>query len=108
MCRVGPAHAFADVLNASNPIRLGEQVLQACAAFVFDHALISTCKLACSTSRSTRTRSNDFVLVIVLCGSLFRTSTAADDLTSACDSRCTRPHFAALPRLKDRSPRADR
>jgi hypothetical protein len=55
MCRVGFARAFADVLNASNPIELGEQVLPACAAFVFDHALISTCKFARSTSRSTGT-----------------------------------------------------
>jgi hypothetical protein len=38
-------------------------------------------------------RSNDSVLVIMLCGSLFRSSTAADDLTLACGSRCTRPHF---------------
>ncbi|MDT5185714.1 MAG: hypothetical protein QOI29_3872 [Mycobacterium sp.] len=37
------------------PIGLDEQVLPACAAFVFDHALISTCKFACSTSRSTGT-----------------------------------------------------
>jgi hypothetical protein len=55
MRRVGLAHAFADVLNASNPIRFGEQFLQACAAIVVDHALISTCKFACSTSRSTNT-----------------------------------------------------
>jgi len=55
MCRVGLAHAFADILNASNPIRLGKQFLQACAAFVFDHARISTCKFACSISRSTGT-----------------------------------------------------
>jgi hypothetical protein len=55
MCRVGLAHAFVDVLNESNPIELGEQVLPAWAAFVFDHALISTCKVACSTSRSTGT-----------------------------------------------------
>jgi integrase len=45
----------ADVLNASNPIELGEQVLPACAAFVFDPALVCTCKFACSTSRSTGT-----------------------------------------------------
>jgi hypothetical protein len=55
MRRVGLAHAFADVLNASNPIRLGEQFLQACAAIVVGHALISTSKFACSTSRSTNT-----------------------------------------------------
>jgi len=53
--RVGLAHAFADVLNASNPIRFGEQFPQGCAAIVSTTRSSPLASFACSTSRSTNT-----------------------------------------------------
>jgi hypothetical protein len=40
MRRVGLAHAFADVVDAPNPVRVSEQLLEAFTAFVFDDACL--------------------------------------------------------------------